>query len=124
MHWRQNLLLLGFILIAFGAFLIAYPSLSSGESVFYIFPFFFYSSGSISIILLAAFALIFIVTVKFMMDSMNGYSAQQQDEGNQKGYMEIKAYCQYCSQPIPTNSSFCPFCGKPIDQWEGSSEEF
>jgi hypothetical protein len=122
MQWRQNLFLIGFLLIVFGTLLIVYSGMPSEESTFFIFPFFFFSSSPIGILLIALFAFIFVVVVKLMIQAVTRQSCLQEDIDSQESDIPVGSFCRYCSQPIPANSSFCSFCGNPINQSDDYSE--
>lgn len=124
MQWRQNSFLVGFLLIASGAFLILYSGMSTEENTFIVFPFFFFGSGPIGILGLVLFAVSFIIVAKFMIDSITHQSGLQDYIDRSEEHIRIGSYCRYCSQPILANSSFCSFCGRPIEQRENQSDEF
>jgi hypothetical protein len=115
MQWRQNLLLVGFILILLGTLLLIYFGMQSGGSTFFLIPFFFFGVGSTGVLVSLLFLLVFIIAIAFMMNIAAKHSGAYEEMQEQEGYMPIGAICRYCGRPIPANSSFCSFCGKPIE---------
>lgn len=37
-------------------------------------------------------------------------------------YVKITHLCEYCSNPIPSGSAFCPSCGRPIGEESADSD--
>lgn len=122
MQWRQNLLSLGFILMAIGAVLLLVTSTSSEGSVFFIFPFFFFGSSSIfGLAFFIILALVFFIVVLRMSSMAANYTDSSTNLNVQDNFIPIGSRCVYCSKPIPIKSSFCPFCGNLVEENEGSA---
>lgn len=107
MKWSQNFLPIGIMFIILGVALLVISSGGLESSVFFIFPFFFFSaSDPVSIFFILGF-IIFIFVI--MMRSTSVFFGQS-DAKLSGGPM-----CEFCSQPLPVNASFCPRCGNSVD---------
>jgi hypothetical protein len=117
--WSQNTLIVGFLLIIIGIALLTLSSGNVENSVFFIFPFFFFSgSDPIGILFALAFALILLIVV---IRSTSFFSSSFENERRDQ-YLKVGAICAYCGEPMPSNSAFCPSCGNPVD-YETSSNQ-
>ncbi len=86
-------------------------------SVFFIFPFFFFFSGSdpLGIILFLAFIIfMFIIMIRTTSDFF-GQSDMRYDNDLTEKYLQVGSKCEYCSKALPVNASFCPSCGNAVD---------
>ncbi|MBN2228781.1 MAG: zinc ribbon domain-containing protein [Candidatus Thorarchaeota archaeon] len=110
MKGSQNTLILGFLLVISGAFIIAVTSSTEG-GLFYIFPFFFFSASEPSGLL---FILLF--TVLFVSFALYPLISCSRSRNEQVLYSRR---CDYCFEAIPDDSSFCPYCGEIILQGDG-----
>ncbi len=100
------LIVLGIILIGMGVGLFVLSSPESFHSVFYIFPFIFFTTSGNSgllvlIILIVSLAVFSLIIMKQFSDSFFLQTSM--------------STCRFCEEPIPQNSRFCPRCGKHIE---------
>ena len=116
MKGSQNILYLGLLLVAFGAFIILITSGATGTGFFFIFPFIFVNTGDlVSMFILFAFVLVIFL---FMMRFAVGYFNQIESEFTlrpETQYIQVGPRCDYCSEPLPLNAVFCSKCGSPVD---------
>jgi hypothetical protein len=121
MRWQQYILQLGFILILLGIILLWSTGALSKGNIFIIFPFVFIGgSDTLALVLVIITSLFFIIA--FHMVSSFVQSAESPSHlGVQDSFIPIGMRCIYCSKPIPIDSSFCSFCGNPIEQNDDSN---
>lgn len=105
MKRTQNFLSLGVLFIILGIILLVITSGGIEGSVFFIFPFFFFSgSDPIGIVLFLTFIIfMFIIMIRTTSDFFD-----QSD-------ILVESKCEYCSTALPVNASFCPNCGNTVD---------
>ncbi|MDH4212802.1 MAG: hypothetical protein OEV85_02675 [Candidatus Thorarchaeota archaeon] len=119
MQWRQNLLPLGFLFIILGIFLLWSTSKSVESGVFFVFPFFFGGSGVLGFAITITFVLVFTIIILRFLSIAVLQTDSQSDLNEQNSFILVGSCCAYCSKPIPINSTFCPFCGNPVEQNDG-----
>jgi hypothetical protein len=111
---------MGFLFIILGIILLWITSASPEGGVFFIFPFFFFEGSNVlsfAVVIMLAFVFLIIV---LRWSSMAILRADYQSPSIvQDNFIPIGSRCVYCSKPIPINSSFCPFCGSPVEKNEG-----
>ncbi|MBE0526583.1 MAG: hypothetical protein IH631_06540 [Candidatus Thorarchaeota archaeon] len=104
----QNFLSIGILFIVFGIILLVVGG-GLGDSIFFIFPFFFFNgSDPISIFIILGFMLVIVI---FMLRSTS-YMVNHQGVGKK---LLVGGKCGFCSSPIPIGASFCSSCGNAIN---------
>jgi len=105
--WFQNFLSLGIMFVLLGVALLVISSGGFENSVFFIFPFFFFSaSDPVSILFILGF-IIFIFVI--MMRTTSTFFDQSEAD------LSVESECTFCSQPLPESASFCPRCGNSVN---------
>ena len=105
MKWTQNYLSIGVLFIILGIILLVISSEGIEGSVFFIFPFFFFSgSDPIGIFIFLTFIIFMFV---IMLRTTSDFVGQSD--------IPVGSKCEYCSTALPVNASFCPSCGNTVD---------
>jgi hypothetical protein len=119
----ERLIFLGVVVAIIGFFIIAVSSSSTESGFFFIFPFFIIGdfSGPLVIIIAASIAVMFLL---FFLLPLRRLSREWEDKHQNEvpKYVRITSQCEYCSNPIPEGSTFCPSCGSPLR--EDSSDRY
>jgi hypothetical protein len=121
MRWRQYVLQLGFLFIVLGIILLWLTGALFEGNLYIIFPFVFIGlSDTLTLVLVIITSIFFVIA--FCMVSNFGQSADSPSHLSvQDSFIPINMRCTYCSKPIPIDSSFCSFCGNPIEQNDDSN---
>lgn len=107
MKWTQNFLSMGILFIILGVLLLVISSGGFENSVFFIFPFFFFSASEpVSTFLILGF-IIFIFVI--MIRTTSAFFGQSNTQ------LSVGSECKICLKPLPVNAAFCPSCGNPAD---------
>ena len=100
-------IVLGVVLLGVGAYLLVLSNPESSNSVFYIFPFFFFAtSGNGVLIVLIILIVSFVVFSLFMMKQFSDPFFLQKS----------MITCHFCRESIHHSSRFCPRCGEQIEK--------
>jgi hypothetical protein len=102
--------LIGFLVIAF-----TIPTTEAG--FVFVFPFFFVGdvSGPFMVPILMSMLLMFMIFFLWLLRASSYTEIER--------YMKTASRCEYCSNPIPVGSAFCPSCGRPLREDSGDSYE-
>lgn len=108
--------------MAIGAVLLLFTSTSPEDGVFFVFPFFIFGSSNIlGLAIVITVTLVFFIMVLRMSSLLVNHTDSLANLDLQDEFIPIGSRCVYCSKPIPVKSSFCPFCGNPVEEDESST---
>jgi len=108
--------------MAIGAVLLLFTSTSPEDGVFFVFPFFIFGGSNIlGLAIVITMTLIFFIMVLRMSSLLVNHTDSLANLDLQDEFIPIGSRCVYCSKPIPVKSSFCPFCGNPVEEDESST---
>jgi hypothetical protein len=111
----ERLIFLGVLIAIIGFFIIAISGSSTEAGFFFIFPFFIIGdfSGPLMIIIAASITVMFLL---FFFLPLRNLTHELEDSrlNEVPKYVRIASQCEYCSRPIPEESTFCPSCGNPL----------
>jgi hypothetical protein len=97
-------------------------ALSEG-SVFIIFPFFFYGDVNIvSVAIIIILTSMFLVVALCLISNFVLKTDSQSHLAAQDIFIPISTRCMHCSKSIPINSSYCLFCGSPVEHNDESNK--
>jgi hypothetical protein len=92
-----------------GIVLLIIGSGGIGDSTFFIFPFFFFSTSEpLGIFMFLGLTLIIV----FLMIRTISEVSYNQETGDR---LYSRTKCVYCSSQVPRGASFCPTCGNPLN---------
>jgi len=104
----QNFLTIGILCIIGGIILLVIGSGGLEDSVFFVFPFFFFNgSDPISIFIVLGFMLIIVLLI---LRTTSGIVIPPGIGGK----LHVGGKCRFCSSPLPIGASFCSSCGNAI----------
>lgn len=115
------IILAGFILLGAGMAMLALSSI--GEEIGVVFPFVIISGLSpvaevVILIITLGIALWF---VKGVLDLVQN-GGFEDDARLHTRYLRVDSLCDHCEGLLPSQASFCPSCGRPIDGYQRGFE--
>ncbi len=117
------IIVIGFILLGMGTAMLALSS--TGEQTGFVIVFPFVITNSLGPV---AEVVILIITLGIALWFVKGLAYLVQKGGFENGarlhprYLRVDSLCAHCESPLPSQASFCPTCGRPIDGVQKSFE--
>lgn len=117
------IIVIGFVLLGMGMAMLALSS--TGEQTGFVFVFPFVITSGLGPV---AEVVILIITLGIALWFAKGVLDLVQNGGFEDGtrlhtrYLRVDSLCDHCEGPLPSQASFCPGCGRPIDVLQGSFE--
>ncbi|MFX0053784.1 MAG: zinc ribbon domain-containing protein [Promethearchaeota archaeon] len=113
----ERLIILGLVLALIGFLVIAITSSSTEVGFVFVFPFFFIGDVSEPFMapILVSMLLMFMILFFWLLRASSYKEIEK--------YVKIASLCEYCSNPIPSGSAFCPSCGRPLREETADSDE-
>ena len=117
------IIVIGFVLLGMGMAMLALSS--AGEQTGFVFAFPFIITSGLDPIFEVV---ILIITLGIVLWFVKGVVHLVQKGGFEKGtrlhtrYLRVDSLCDHCEGPLPSQASFCPICGSPIDAKQRSVE--
>ncbi len=103
-----SVIILGFSLIIIGIGILFWGGNQSGDSFFFIFPFFFVGNpgpmGLALILISIVFACVFLYQLIKVQTGISSFG------------VESGLICSKCKKELPLGASFCMYCGTAIQQ--------
>jgi hypothetical protein len=98
------------VLAFIGFLVIAFTSSTTEAGFVFVFPFFFIGdvSGPFIVPILVSILLMFMIFFFWLLRAGSYKEIEK--------YVKITSLCEYCSNPIPDGSAFCPSCGSPLGE--------
>lgn len=91
---------------------------STGEETGFVFVFPFVITSGLDPVVEVV---MLIITLGIVLWFVKGAVYLVQKGGSEDGtrlhtrYLRVDSLCDHCESPLPSQASFCPICGKPID---------
>ncbi|NOR39551.1 MAG: hypothetical protein GQ580_08185 [Candidatus Thorarchaeota archaeon] len=117
------IIVIGFVLLGTGMAMLALSSTSEQTGFVFAFPFVI-TSGLDSVVEVV----MLIITLGITLWFAKGVVDLVQKGGFENGarlhtrYLRVDSLCDHCESPLPSQASFCPICGRPIDGKQRSFE--
>jgi hypothetical protein len=117
------IIVIGFVLLGMGMAMLALSS--TGEQTGFVFVFPFVITSGLGPV---AEVVILIITLGIALWFVKGIVYLVQRRGFENGtrlhtrYLRVDSLCDHCESPLPSQASFCPICGRPIDGKQRSFE--
>ena len=118
-----GIIIIGFILLGMGMAMLALSSTGEQTGFVIVFPFAITSGlGSVAevviLIITLGIALWFVKGLAYLVQK-GGF---ENDTRLHTRYLRVDSLCTHCESPLPSQASFCPICGRPIDGMQKSFE--
>jgi len=117
------IIVIGFVLLGTGMAMLALSS--TGEQTGFVFVFPFVITSGLGPV---AEVVILIITLGIALWFVKGIVYLVQRGGFENStrlhtrYLRVASLCAHCESPLPSQASFCPICGRPIDGKQRSFE--
>ncbi len=117
------IIVIGFVLLGMGMATLALSS--TGEQTGFVFAFPFVIISGLDPVVEVV---ILVITLGIALWFVKGAMHLVQKRGFENGtrlhtrYHRVDSLCDYCESPLPSQASFCPICGRPIDGKQRSFE--
>ncbi|MHA2600651.1 MAG: zinc-ribbon domain-containing protein [Candidatus Thorarchaeota archaeon SMTZ1-83] len=117
MRKPEILIIIGFVVLVIGFFILAFGTVGPGEGFVFVFPFFFFGNVD-ALVGLALFVVFLVVFLLSIRTSSFGSMPPHQQVGTYETerYVRLTDICAFCEEAIPENATFCPSCGSPVPQ--------
>ena len=117
MRRPELLIIVGFVVLLAGFFILAMSAVCSGEEFVFVFPFFFFGSvdAILGLAVLVVFLAVFLISVRASCRSSLTEHEQVGTYETQR-YVRLTDVCAFCEEAVPENATFCPSCGSPVPQ--------
>ena len=118
------IIVIGFVLLGMGMAMLVLGSTGEQTGFVFVFPFVTTSglgpvADVVILIITLGIALWFVKGVAFLV--LKG--GVENETRLHTRYLRVNSLCDHCENPLPSQASFCPFCGRPIDGKKRSFED-